>query len=139
MPIHHARHHYDESPDADDSIIECTRCKTSKHLLVESIEPLEPQVDGWVAVEYSCGKCEAFFAHTASVQRVAQLLITRDGHSGVWKFGRYFIHCGAPMEEAPIRLSGLDVDDEDLRSVPTVHLPSMVLHCRCGFQMCVPG
>ncbi|POH57272.1 hypothetical protein CVS28_16900 [Arthrobacter glacialis] len=118
--------------------ITCIDCNTSEDLTIESIEPVVPRTDGWVMVEYSCGKCESFYAHEASVQAVARFLTTSDTQPGVLRFGRYYIHCGEPMEAFGLRVTGVGSDDDDLHNVLEVHIPTVVLRCRCGFQMLIP-
>lgn len=118
--------------------ITCIDCRTSKHVTIESIQPVVPRSAGWVMVEYSCGKCESFYAHAASVQAVARVLATSDTQSGVLKFGRNYIHCGEPMEAIGSGFTGVRSDDDDLRDVLEVRIPTIGLKCRCGFQMVIP-
>lgn len=123
----------------------CTDCRTSKHLTVESIHAVVPRTDGWVAVEYSCGQCESFYAHNVPVQAVARFLATTDAQTttdaqpGVVKFGRDYIHCGEPMDEAGRKIAGITMDDDDFNGLPTVYIPAAVLKCQCGFQMSIPS
>lgn len=118
--------------------ISCTKCHTSAHLTIESIHAAVPRTDGWVMVEYSCGRCESFYAHEASVQAVARFLTTNDTQSGVLKFGHSYIHCGEPMGEIGLRVTGVGSGDDDLRDALEVRIPTTVLRCNCGFQMVVP-
>lgn len=127
-----------KSPVAPVLEINCTDCRTSEHLIIESVQSMVPRTDGWVSVEYSCGKCESFYAHDVSVQAVARFLATADAQPGVLKFGRQYIHCGEPMEEVGMNITGLSVDGDGLQHVPEVRIPAVVLKCRCGFQMAIP-
>ena len=128
----------EENPRLQVRQIFCMVCATSEHLIIESIESLVPRRDGWIAVEYSCGKCESFFAHEASVQHVALFLAEGDESPGVLKFGRHYIHCGEPMEESGMKISGIGVDEDEVTGLHYVRIPSVVLRCRCGFQMDIP-
>ncbi|MHA7306505.1 hypothetical protein ACX80E_14895 [Arthrobacter sp. TMN-49] len=118
--------------------LSCSYCHTASYLMVESIESLRPKVSGQVSVEYSCGRCDAFFAHDAPVGLVAKLLMNCPTGTGVLKFGRYYIHCGEPMEKAKIRISKVQPSAEGLDPAPAVWLPSKVMRCHCGFQMSIP-
>lgn len=118
--------------------ITCTDCNTSNHLTIESIQPVVPKTNGWVMVEYSCGKCESFYAHEASVQAVARFLTTSETQPGVLRFGRDYIHCGEPMEAIGVRVTNVGSDDDDLREVLEVRIPTVVLRCHCGFRMLIP-
>lgn len=119
--------------------IVCSGCRTSEHLIVESIESPAPRRDGWIAVEYSCGICESFYAHEASVQDVASFLAEGDEIPGVLRFGRYYIHCGELMEEGDMKISCVGVDEDELTGLHYVRIPSVVLRCRCGFQIAIPN
>lgn len=71
MAIDQSTHHTGEFHEFRDTI-NCTNCHTDKHLLIEAIRPAESRTAGLVAFEYSCGNCEALFAHDARVKRVAR-------------------------------------------------------------------
>jgi len=118
--------------------IECVRCHSAKDLTLESIQPAKPKASGWVCVEYSCGECESFYAHAAPVASVAQFLATSETPSGVLQFGRYYIHCGEPMEKTRIELSRSHAFTAGLDDAPAIRLSSVVLRCHCGFQMTIP-
>jgi hypothetical protein len=128
----------EENPPLQMPQIFCSDCGTSEHLIIESIESLVPKRDGWIAVEYSCGNCESFYAHEASVQDVAVFLAEGDESLGVLKFGRHYIHCGEPMEESGMKILGIGVDEDEVTGLHYVRIPSVVLRCRCGFQMAIP-
>lgn len=128
----------DEFPEARQTALVCLHCLTPDYLMIESIESLNPKIGGQVFVEYSCRRCEAFFAHDASVQDVAKLLTNTPVTAGVLKFGRYYIHCGEPMEKSRIQLSEVAVKGHVLASATSVRLSSAVLRCHCGFQMAIP-
>lgn len=118
--------------------LSCVHCGTDLHLIVESIQAPDSKTPGFVSIEYSCGRCEAFFAHDASVESVAKLLTNSPCETGVLQFGSYYIHCGEPMTPGRIKLARLKVSDGDLDNAPNMTLPTMVLRCRCGFQLSLP-
>lgn len=126
------------SPEFQDAPLLCFTCGTGDFLTVESIQPCVPSAPGWVAVEYSCGNCEAYFAHNATVENVATILATTLGPGGVLRFGYFYIHCGEPMELKDFRLSSLKIARGDLVDAPVVKVATKVLRCRCGFQISVP-
>lgn len=125
-------------PSLSEPHIFCPVCASSVNLIIESIEPLVPRRDGWIAVEYSCGTCESFFAHEASTQDVAFFLAEGDEIPGVLRFGRYYIHCGEPMEEGDLKISGVGVEEDEVTGLRYVRIPSVVLRCHCGFQIAIP-
>jgi hypothetical protein len=100
-------------------------------LIIESIGPIKPTIAGRVCVEYSCSACGSFCAHDASVQQVAELLNSGATAPGVLHFGRYFIHCGEPMEELG------DAGSQGNPSGP-ISIRIRQLRCHCGFQLDVP-
>lgn len=139
MTVNYSLYPCDDCKEPADASLTCTNCKTDEHLMVESIQPHVPRAQGRVAMEYSCTGCGAFFAHGASVQSVAKVLAKQPGRAGVLHFGRYYIHCGEPMERGEIRLSTLKLPEGDAAEAPAVTVPSVVLRCQCGFQMSMPA
>lgn len=125
-----------EKPAAEE--INCPECNKSTRVDIESIERLEPHLDGWVMIEYSCGKCESYSSHAVSVQSVAKFLNTADAPYGVVKFGRHYIHCGEPMEQKHLKLHSVHAPASEKEPILDVVVPSVVLHCRCGFQISIP-
>lgn len=134
MSIDQSSHFTSEFPDFQDDSLSCTNCHTNRHLTVESIQAADSQSAGAVSVEYSCGGCEAFFAHEARVESVAKLLLASNSGSNILQFGRHYIHCGEPMSRGRLQLAG-----EDLLDAPGMKAPIKVLRCGCGFQMTVPS
>lgn len=131
--------HHDEFVDGMESTLQCEGCQTAKHLMIESIGPIQPIVVGRVAVEYSCGQCGSFFGHDATVQQVAKLLNATATAPGILHFGRYFIHCGEPMEELGGSVSHLHPPVGGHTGSPDrVSLRTRRLKCQCGFQLEVP-
>lgn len=118
--------------------INCPECHKSCHLDIESIQRLDPHIDGWVMIEYSCGKCESYSSHAVSVQSVAKFLGTTDAPVGVVKFGRHYIHCGEPMEQKELKLHSVHAPSYEQQPILDVVVPSVVLRCRCGFQISIP-
>lgn len=117
--------------------ITCDECRNSKNVTLESIQPMIPNAADWVVVEYSCGRCESFYAHEVSVQAVAKFLVTGDEKNSVLRFGRDYIHCGEPMTERKLQtISNKGCDP--IQETTTVEMPAAVLRCRCGFQMDIP-
>ncbi len=141
MTLDHAVPRDDDFPLEKDPTIECTHCHSAEYLLIESIQSLSPLENWNVDVEYSCGKCESFYAHTASIESVAKLLAARDDPCDVLKIGDYFIHCATPMQETRIRLSAKtenqDDGEENSGDSLSERRASRVLRCRCGFQIAV--
>lgn len=138
MTIDQSTQHTGEFPAFDEGGLNCTNCLTKKHLIIEAINPPESRTAGLVAIEYSCGKCEAYFAHEARVESVAKLLGKSHSGTGVLQFGAHYIHCGEPMSRGRLKLTTLKVTDGDLVDAPGVAIPTTVLLCRCGFQMAIP-
>ncbi|PYI38633.1 hypothetical protein CVS30_08690 [Arthrobacter psychrolactophilus] len=138
MSIDHSSPNAVEVQDTQGDGLSCVYCRTDLHLIVESIQTPDSKKPGFVSIEYSCGHCEAFFAHDASVESVAKLLANSHCETGVLQFGSYYIHCGEPMTPGRIKLARLKVSDGDLADAPGLAVPSMVLRCRCGFQISLP-
>lgn len=134
QPIHHIEPAHGFNGDA----LDCTVCHTDSHLILESIQPSHSRTSGKVSVEYSCGKCKAFFAHETHVQSVARILAKNHGSGGILKFGRYYIHCGEPMGRGSLKLTTLKMAGGDLLDATELELPTTVLRCHCGFQMTIP-
>lgn len=116
----------------------CVECGTAEHLEVEEIQTLESGLPGFVMTEYSCGKCEGFYAHEVPVAGLGAFLANTDTPAGVLKFGRHYIHCGEPMMEQEMRLYTLTAPGVRAEELADVVLPGLVLKCSCGFQMSVP-
>lgn len=138
MAIDQSAHATSEFHEFRNDGLNCTNCHTDQHLIIEAIHPCDSRSAGLVALEYSCGKCEAFFAHDARVENVAKLLGTVKSETGILQFGPHYIHCGEPMRRGRLKVSTLKVTDGDLIDAPGVAIPSTVLRCRCGFQMAIP-
>ncbi len=120
----------------------CAECHTAEYLIIESIHQHRPKVPGLVEVEYSCGRCESYSAHTSSVQNVATILNNSPASlsvSGVLKFGDHYIHCGEPMEFAHFQSLPPGTPNRSLGAeIPLAPL-FPVLRCLCGFQIeCAP-
>lgn len=139
MNLENFMDNFHESAQIRHSTPMCPECCSAENLMVETIQSCVPRVAGWVAVEYSCSKCEAYFAHNASVQDVAALLSNSPASAGVLHFGHHYIHCGEPMEPALIHLGLLKFSEGDLVDAPAATVKSSVLRCKCGFQMRTPN
>lgn len=117
--------------------ITCRRCGTSEHLIIEALQALEPEQDGLVFVDYSCGECESFYAHEVSVKCLTEFISRVEAPLGVAEVGKAYVHCGEPMSEGGMKVTGIDDPADDGR-ILNVLLPTVVLRCRCGFQMSIP-
>ena len=147
MTIDPSLRRFDYGLPTDDSgqpvtALECANCHTAKYLIIESIQQHRPKVPGLVEVEYSCGRCESYSAHTSSVQNVAKILnnspVSLSG-SGVLKFGDHYIHCGEPMEFAHFQSLPPATPNRSLGAEISVAPLFSVLRCQCGFQLeCAP-
>lgn len=128
-----------ENQPTDESPLACTQCRTRDYLILESVESTAPKVRGKVAVQYSCGNCESFYAHDVSVEEIALVLHTQPVSADIVNFGNTYIHCGEPMVKRELRIAGIQADIEDLADAPVVQVESAVLRCLCGFQMAIPN
>jgi hypothetical protein len=119
--------------------LNCSGCGSTDDLIIESIGPIEPKIAGRISVEYSCSACGSFSAHDATVQQVAELLNAGAIAPGVLRFGRYFIHCGEPMEELAEGASHLrpPAGSQGNPAGP-ISVRTHRLRCHCGFQLDVP-
>jgi hypothetical protein len=117
----------------------CPGCGSADDLLIEAIGAISPAESGRVCVEYSCSACGSFYAHAASVQQVAELLNAGATAPGVLQFGRYFIHCGEPMEDIAAGVSHLGPPAGSQGSASAaISIGTRQLRCRCGFQLDAP-
>ncbi len=116
----------------------CARCSTPEHLVIESLHALEPAVDGWVMVDYSCSDCGSFYAHEVSVNCLTEFISGVEAPLGVVEVGQQYVHCGEPMQEGDMNLTGIADTASTDAPIPDVQLPTVVLRCRCGFQMSIP-
>lgn len=66
----------------------CTACGTDEYLVIESIQALEPPRTGLVNAAYNCVGCGFFYAHPASVARVAEIVNGPGQGRGVLQFRR---------------------------------------------------
>lgn len=136
MPITPSPRTPDQTAGEEDNQVFCSNCRTSDYIAIESIQPLVPKRFGWVAAEYSCGRCEYFYAAGVPVQALARFMASVSTPSGVLKFGRHYIHCGEPMEEFRRHGQGASGDVGEAREAG---VPLVVLRCVCGFQMTLPA
>ena len=138
MAIHPSFHDLDEFiVDVEDSL-ECPVCHTSADLIIESLQPHQPRRPGMVEVEYSCGRCDSYSAHTASVQAVAKVLQNTPAvcdSSGVLKFGEHYIHCGEPMEDTNPLAAPMPRPSNDPHAEPHGAPLASMLRCQCGFHI----
>ncbi|WP_427135161.1 hypothetical protein [Pseudarthrobacter sp. S9] len=121
----------------------CTKCRTDQHLIIDSIEALQPPETGMVQVSYTCLECDFFYAHAAAVPQVAAIL-KRPGTgttAGFLQLGSEFIHCGEPMHVAGSELQSIYAPvttGQAGEGVLDVYLRTRVLRCGCGFRMEIP-
>ena len=119
----------------------CTECATDEHLVIESIQMLQPPRTGLVDAAYTCVGCGFFYAHPAAVARVAEIANRPMQGAGVLQFGGVYLHCGEPMAmRGPEHRSiYAPASIEQFGDVPLdVYLRTKVLRCGCGFQMEIP-
>jgi len=120
----------------------CAQCHTNEYLIIESIETLRPPRTGLVEVSYTCVECDFFYAHTASMADVAEVLNRPTQGSGVLQFGGHYLHCGEPMtlvgsEQRSVHATlSTELTGEGALEV---YLRTRVLRCGCGFQMEIPA
>lgn len=74
MKIEQSTHSTGDVHEFRDEALTCTNCHTNKDLIIEALHPALSRTAGLVAIEYSCGNCEAYFAYDAPVEDVAKLL-----------------------------------------------------------------
>lgn len=119
----------------------CAGCATDEHLVIESIQALEPPRTGLVKASYTCVECDCFYAHSAAVAQVAAIVNRPRQGPGLLQFGGAYLHCGEPMTAGGSEHRGIyaAVSTEQSGDVPLeVYLRTRVLRCRCGFQMEIP-
>lgn len=116
----------------------CGKCGTPDHLIIESLQALDPDLDGWVSVDYSCGACGSFFAHDVAVTCLTGLISDLESPLGVAEVGQQYVHCGEPMQEGDMDVTGIADTQSQENHILEVQLPTVVLRCRCGFQMSIP-
>jgi hypothetical protein len=135
-----------EAPQPSADPIWCGNCNTTDHLILDSIEPLKPPVDGLVDISYTCIECDTFYAHVAVFLDAASILNERGSTIGVLQFGGEYVHCGQPMRlagsahrslHAPILTD--DPGNDPARDLLDVYLKTKVLQCSCGFRMELPA
>lgn len=119
----------------------CTKCDTDEHLVIESVQALEPPRTGLVDAAYTCRECAYFYAHPATVADVAGVLNRPGPEPVVLQFGGAYLHCGELMMAASSEHHSIyaPLTTEDQRERPLeVYLRTKVLRCPCGFQMEIP-
>ena len=119
----------------------CTECVTDEHLVIESIQAMEPPRTGLVVVAYSCVECGFFYAHPANAVQVAAIANRPGQGAGVLQFGGAYLHCGKPMTVGGSEHRSIyaPVSTEQPGDAPLdVYLRTRVLRCGCGFQMEIP-
>jgi hypothetical protein len=117
------------------------QCQTDEYLIIESIDTLRPPRMGLLDVAYTCVECDFFYAHTATVAGMAEVLNRPGQRSGVLQFGGNYLHCGEPMTMTGSRQRSVHaaLSTELTGEGPLeVYLRTRVLHCSCGFQMEIP-
>lgn len=119
----------------------CGGCDTDEYLVIQSVRALKPPRPAIVDTEYTCGACDFFYSHPASVARVGAVLNRSGTGCGVWQFGGTYLHCGEPMATAGSGHSSIYAPtSSEWVEEPSldVYLRTKVLRCRCGFQMEIP-
>lgn len=109
--ISHA-HRPGNVPQPEGRQLWCSRCSTDSHLVIDSIDPIQPGPaldEGLVDVAYTCLDCGFLYAHAATVAQVA-VILNRPGPgraSGILQFGGTYIHCGQPMHHGGSEARGI--------------------------------
>ena len=116
----------------------CAGCATDEHLVIESIQALEPPRTGLVSASYTCVGCDYFYAHPAAVAQVAVIVNRPRQGPGLLQFGGAYLHCGEPMTAGGLEHRGIYAPEECGDVSLEVYLRTRVLRCCCGFQMEIP-
>jgi hypothetical protein len=119
----------------------CPECATDEHLVVESIQVLQPPRTGLVDAAYTCVRCGYFYAHAAAVARVAEIVNRPLQGTGLLQFGGVYLHCGEPMTPAGAEHRSIyaPASSEPFGDITLgVYLRTRVLRCGCGFLMEIP-
>ncbi|MBT8162951.1 hypothetical protein KKI43_21190 [Arthrobacter sp. GN70] len=92
-------------------------------------------------VSYTCTECDGFYAHPVRQDSLDPETLTKMlPGPGDEQIGCY-THCGEPMTLGTTgthHLASERTNDTEHRLLE-VYLQTQVLHCRCGFQMELPG
>lgn len=119
--------------------LRCETCGTEHQLTIHAIRAMGSANGDLVTVSYTCNQCGLFNEHLAYAGDVAAALHQVRGMAKVIMFGDDYIHCGFPMEEAGFEIERLCYrSSNNGGSLNAVSLPTLVLRCRCGFQLEVP-
>lgn len=119
----------------------CAECVTDEHLVIQSIQALQPPRTGLVDAAYTCVQCGFFYAHPAAVAQVAAIVNRPRQGPGVLQFGAAYLHCGEPMTMGGSEHRSIytPVSTEEYGDATlAVYLRTKVLRCCCGFQMEIP-
>lgn len=119
----------------------CTECDTDERLVIETIQAPAPPRTGLILAAYTCGACDFFYSHLATVEQVAAVLNGPGQGYGVFQFGGTYFHCGEPMQATGIehRTVIASADPGQLTGEALgVCLRVKVLRCRRGFRMEIP-
>lgn len=124
----------------------CSRCRTNRRLVIDSIDPIEPVPaldEGLVQVAYTCLDCDFLYAHAATVAQIA-VILNRPGPGRtpeILQLGGTYIHCGQPMHTAGSETASIYAPvntEQSGEPVLDVYLRTRVLKCACGFQVEIP-
>lgn len=92
-------------------------------------------MDGWVCVDYSCEECGSFFAYEVEVTSLTGSISGLKSPLGAVEVGQRYAHCGSPMQERGMDVTGIAGTQFLDKHILQVQLPTVALRCRCGFQM----
>jgi hypothetical protein len=118
----------------------CGGCASDEYLRIDSLTVLNRQ-HGTLAVAFSCTRCGASGFLETAPEFVAAVLARSSAGGDVVHINGSYIHCGEPMSKSDpeLRYAFQPVITLEMPAdVLGIYLQTMVLRCRCGFQMELP-
>lgn len=83
----------------------CSKCGSAEDLVLESVGPVLPRRSGMIALEYSCGTCESFYAPASSLEIAGPFTEAPVGVQGMLQRGSTRRQCGQPIREKRLQIS----------------------------------
>jgi hypothetical protein len=118
----------------------CGGCASDEFLRIDSLTVLNRQ-QRTLAVAFSCTHCGGSGVLETGPEYVAAVLARSSAGGDVVHIGGSYIHCGEPMSTSDPELryafqpvTTVETPADDLG----VYLQTIVLRCRCGFQVELP-
>jgi hypothetical protein len=118
----------------------CAKCKTDRHLLIESVTTLNAQHKTLAAV-VTCTKCGASRVMATTAAYVAAVPGRNEDNSDAVHRDAGYVHCQEPMSPVDPELRGVHwpvSTEAEPTEFLSVYLKTRVLQCRCGFQIEIP-